>query len=77
MLRETVVADPLPVRIDLSAARDAVGLEVSVFVEEIAKVLVDWARDAVLAQGFGIAKQSAKVPRPGARDAMGADDAFP
>jgi len=69
--RGTLVADPLPVRIDLSAARDAVGLEVFVFVEETAKVLTDWARDAVVAQSLGITKQSAKVPPSEARDAMG------
>lgn len=70
--RGQLVADPLPVRIDLSAARDAVGLEVFVFVEETAKVLTDWARDAVVAQGLGMTKESAKVPPAGARDAMGA-----
>ena len=54
------MADPLEVRIDGLAARDAVGLEVAVFVEETAKVLVDWARDAVLSQARVIAKESGK-----------------
>jgi hypothetical protein len=76
-VRDKLVADPLPVRIDLRAARDAVGLEVFVFIEETAKVLVGWARDAVLAQGLGMTKQSAKVPPSGARDAMGADRSLP
>jgi hypothetical protein len=71
-VRGQLVADPVRVRIDLSAARDAVGLEVYVFVEETAKVLTDWARDAVVAQGLGMTTESAKVPRAGARDAMGA-----
>ena len=37
-------------RIDWSAARDAVGLQVAVVIEETGQVLQDWARDAVSAQ---------------------------
>ena len=44
-----VVADPLR-RVDWSAARDAVGLEVAVTIEEAARVLHVWARDAVCSQ---------------------------
>src|SRR5690606_23234741 len=65
------VADPIPVRIDSEAARDAVGLEVVVFVEETARVRVDWARDAVMAQAVGIPKESSKHGAPGAREAIG------
>ena len=36
--------------IDWSAARDAVGLQVAVIVEETGEVLQSWARDAVSAQ---------------------------
>ena len=54
------------------AARDAVGVEVAVFVEESQKVLVDWARDAVLAQQAVIARESRRVGGMSARDALGA-----
>lgn len=37
-------------QLDWLVARDVVGLEVAVVVEESAKVLCDWARDAVIAQ---------------------------
>ena len=41
--------DPLR-RIDWAAARDAVGLQVAVTIEEAGKVLHAWARDAVFSQ---------------------------
>jgi hypothetical protein len=63
--------------VDWSAARAAVGLEVSVVVEEIGRVVVGWARDAVLAQASRIAKESAKVGVGGARDAIGAGGPAP
>ena len=63
-------ADPLRA-LDWSVARDAVGLEVTVFVEETGKVLHSWARDAVIAQGLGIAGKSRQVPARGVRDDMG------
>lgn len=44
-----VLADPLR-RLDWSAARDAVGLEVAVTIEEAARVVQQWARDAVCRQ---------------------------
>ena len=46
--------------------------EVAVLVEEPQKVLVDWARDAVLAQQSVIARESRKVGGVSARDALGA-----
>ena len=44
-----LAADPLH-RIDWQAARDAVGLQVAVAIEETGKVLHVWARDAVRLQ---------------------------
>lgn len=64
-------ADPIPVRIDRSAARDVVDVEVVVFVEEMAKVVVDWARDAVMAQASGIKEKSGRHGPPRARDEIG------
>jgi len=43
------LADPL-CRLDWSAARDAVGLQVAVTIEEAARVVHQWARDAVRRQ---------------------------
>lgn len=65
-------ADPLPVRIDAEAARDAVGMEVAVVIEEMGRVLTDWMRDAVLAQTTRITMESPKHAPVSARDAMGA-----
>jgi hypothetical protein len=45
-------------------------LEVAVIVEETAKVLAAWARDAVHAQSMEIMKRLAKVVPAPARDAM-------
>lgn len=52
-------------RIDFGAARTAVGLEATVFVEETAGVLWWWARNAVLQQGTGITGKSPKHPGVG------------
>jgi hypothetical protein len=55
-------------QLDWSVARDVVGLEVAVVVEESAKVLCHWARDAVAAQTAASEKVSARhLPDP-ARD---------
>lgn len=51
-------------------ARDAVGLEVAVIVEETAKVLCLYARDAVAAQGMEITRQLRRHAPDGPRDAM-------
>lgn len=76
ILRRIVVEDradttgsegPL-VRIDFAAARDVVGLETAVFIEESAKVLVAWARDAVIAQALEVARKSGRQIEAGARD---------
>ena len=45
-------ADPMR-RIDWQAARDAVGLQVAVAIEETGKVLHAWTRDAVRSQVVG------------------------
>lgn len=65
----SVTADPLDA-IDWSAARDAIGLEASVLVEETGQVLVRWARDAISRQGPGIPSDSRKYPPPTPRDDM-------
>lgn len=66
---EPLARDPLT-EVAWEAARDAVGLEVSVIVEETAKVLAGWARDALHAQSMEIMKKRAKVMPVPARDAM-------
>jgi hypothetical protein len=63
--------DPLA-EVVWDAARDAVGVEVSVIVEETGKVLVCWARDAVHAQTAEIMKKLGKVLPVPARDAIAA-----
>lgn len=73
----SAVADPLSLRIDAEAARDAVGMEVHVVVDEIGRVLVEWARDAVFAQAYVITKESPKHPLVAARDAIGAEPLGP
>ena len=48
--------------IDWSAARDAVGLQVAVVIEETGQVLQHWARDAVSAQGTDRQGDRLQVP---------------
>lgn len=68
---EPLNRDPLA-EIAWDTARDAVGLEVAVIVEETGKVLAMWARDAVHQQTAEITRKLAKVlPRP-ARDEIAA-----
>jgi hypothetical protein len=70
--RETVRGDPLHrdplAEMVWDVARDAVGLEVAVIVEETGKVLVDCARDAVHAQRA----EMEKVLQVSARDEIAA-----
>jgi hypothetical protein len=70
--REAVAGEPLHrdplAEVVWDAARDAVGVEVAVIVEETGKVLVDWARDTVHAQAAEIMKRLGKDPSPSARD---------
>jgi len=70
-LRGLTERDPLA-EVLWDAARDAVGMEVAVIVEETGKVLVGWTRDAVHAQREEFMRQSAKVLGPGARDVIAA-----
>ena len=72
--REVVVGEPLHrdplAEVAWDAARDAVGVEVAVIVEETGKVLVGWARDAVHAQAAEIMRKLGKVPPPSPRDGI-------
>ena len=54
------------------AARDVVGLEVAVFVEEVLRLLVRWARDAVTAQAYRSQAVTSRHLRPPARDEIAA-----
>ena len=58
-------------RIDWQAARDLVGLEVSVLIEETGQAILECARDSVAAKLSGITTKSRKVPPIGSRDEMG------
>ena len=58
-------------QLDWQRARDAVGLEVSVIIEESAQVVVDWARDAVLAHGGVITGESGREVTGAVRDDIG------
>jgi hypothetical protein len=62
--------DPLA-KIDWDVARDAVGLEPAVIIEEIGKVLVGYTRDAVHSKPLAITGKSPEVPVPAARDDIG------
>ena len=66
---EPLSRDPLA-EIAWDVARDAVGVEVAVIVEETGKVLTLWARDAVHAQAAEMATKLAKVLPRAARDAI-------
>jgi hypothetical protein len=68
---EALHRDPLA-EVAWDAARDAVGIEVAVIVEETEKVLVAWTRDAVHAQRLEIMRQLTKVVPDAARDAIAA-----
>jgi hypothetical protein len=61
--------DPLR-RVNEVAARDAVGLEVYVFVDEIARLLLGWARDSVGLQAIVTKEEIARVIAEGPRDEM-------
>jgi len=57
-------------RLSWDAVRDAVGLEVAVIIEEIARLLEDVVRDAVHRQVGVAAMESRQVLLPGRRDDM-------
>lgn len=62
-------ADPLRA-IDWNVARDEIGLEVAVLVEESGKVFCRWARDEIAAQLAVFKGKSAKVSAASLRDEM-------
>ena len=64
-----VDVDPLGA-IDWEVARDEIGLEMSVVVEETARVLVRWTRDAMPRSSHVVARSSGDDARAGRRDAM-------
>ena len=68
--------DPLG-RVPWPVARNAVGMEVAVVIEETGQVLVRWARNAVQRQGFGIPGESGGVGGRAARNAIGSRPAAP
>lgn len=57
-------------RIDWEAARDAVGLEVAILIEETGKALLEGTRDSVIGQPIGIKEESAKHSQACPRDEM-------
>ena len=65
-----VAGDPLA-GVDWQAARDVVGLEAAILIEESGKVLVNWARDVVVGQAQGMKGESGKVLNRRARDEIG------
>ena len=68
--QEGARGDPLR-RVDEIAARDAVGMETYVFVEEIVRLLLEWARDSVVLQPIVTKKETGRVAVGGSRDEIG------
>ena len=68
---EPLQRDPMA-EVVWDVARDAVGVEVAVIVEETGKVLAGWARDAVHAKASEIMRQIGKVLPDRAQDAIAA-----
>ena len=66
---QAVEIEPLR-QLDWERARDAVGLQVAVIVEESAQVLVDWARDAVRSHRRAITGEFGREVSGAARDAI-------
>ena len=62
--------DPIR-RVDEISARDAVGMETYVFVEEIVRLLLEWVRDSVVVQPGVTKKEISRVIVDGARDEIG------
>lgn len=67
----------LGARLAWDAVRDAVGLEVTVVIEEMLRVLEDTVRDAVRQQVSGISRESSQVVPPGRRDDIVLGNASP
>jgi hypothetical protein len=64
-------------RIDEIAARDAVGLEVFVFVDEVVRHLTEWSRDAVSPQVLEKSDSTGRHGRSESRDEIGYFDPSP
>lgn len=62
--------DPLR-RVDENTARDAVGMETYVFIEEIVRLLLEWVRDSVVLQPVVAKKENGKIAIGGPRDEIG------
>jgi hypothetical protein len=69
-------ADPLA-QLNWEAARNAVGLEVTVVVEETVRLLVIWARNAVTRQLPAMALESGPLVGAAARNAIVPTDPAP
>jgi len=69
-------ADPLA-RLNWGAARNAVGLEVAVVVEEAGRLLETWVRNAVPRQVPAMALESRPLVGPAARNAIVSADPAP
>lgn len=61
------------IRIDWSGARDVVGLEVVVLMQEFSEVLFEMARDLVMRHMAEIMKEFVRHRRDGPRDEIGDD----
>jgi hypothetical protein len=57
--------------VDWGAARNAVGLEVAVVIEETSRVLATWTRNAVSLQVAGMVRQSSALPYRSPRNDIG------
>ena len=68
--REASAAEPFAAEVRWDVVRDAVGLEVSVILEELLRLLEDAVRDAVSRHAAGITGESGRVPGAGRRDGM-------
>lgn len=62
--------DPLR-RVNEQAARDAVGVETYVFIEEISRLLLEWVRDLVSLQPTVTKEEISRVGPRGPRDEIG------
>ncbi len=70
--KATAAAEVSPMAgVDWQAARNAVGMEVAVVIEETGRMLATWARNAVMPQVPGIISESSRLPTPSARNGIG------
>ena len=68
--KDVSVLDPLRL-IDEMAARDVVGLETYVFIDEVVKHLSGWVRDVVGVQLYGNKEEIVRHAHSGSRDEIG------